>query len=256
MERSSRPARTISKLPSSIQQQVNSYALVAAAAGVSVLALTEPAHAKIVYTHTDLKFGPRGTIFFDLNHDGINDFELVAAYGQSGDTYGYAHLSVWPSPKNEVWGQVVRRPYASALHDQVRIGPKGRFLSNGRLLMAGVSGSTHIGGYYYGLWAGQPGHRTVKDRYLGLRFIIKGKTHFGWARLRVTSAPFPIGITATLTGYAYETIPNKSIGAGVTQGPEGNQPSTESFVAPPRQPVTLGLLALGSPALSVWRREE
>ena len=214
--RSSPSPRTIAKLSDSIQRRVNSYALVATAAGVSVLALTEPAHAKIVYTHTNMKFGPRGTILLDLNHDGINDFELVAAYGQSGDTYGYAHLSVWPSPKNEVWGQGAGRPYALALHDRVRIGPKGRFLSNGRLLMAGVFGSTHVGGSYYGLWVGQPGHRTVRDRYLGLRFVVKGKIHFGWARLRVTSAPYPIAITATLTGYAYETIPNKSIGAGVT----------------------------------------
>ncbi len=61
---------------------------------------------------------------------------------------------------------------------------------------------------------------NVKNRYLGLKFIIKGKDHFGWARLTTT------GRIALLTGYAYETIPNKPIIAGKTKGPERHHGST------------------------------
>lgn len=50
-------------------------------------------------------------------------------------------------------------------------------------------------------------------RYLGVAFQIKGKTHYGWMRLSHSS-----GAGATLTGYAYETIPGKSIKAGETKG--------------------------------------
>src|SRR5580693_5813065 len=38
-------------------------------------------------------------------------------------------------------------------------------------------------------------------------------------------------ITATLTGYAYETIPGKAIIAGATKGPDDGEPSA-SFTTP------------------------
>jgi hypothetical protein len=77
-----------------------------------------------------------------------------------------------------------------------------------------------------GLWD------NVSDRYLGVRFNIQGKTHFGWARLTVHDKGH--NITAVLTGYAYETVPNKAIIAGRTKGPD--------VVI---EPATLGKLALG-----------
>ena len=61
--------------------------------------------------------------------------------------------------------------------------------------------------------------------------------------------------SATLTGYAYETIPGKAIIAGATKGPDDAEP-TASLKAPTPAPATLGMLALGAPGLSIWRREE
>ncbi|MGA2611628.1 MAG: hypothetical protein ABSH01_29635, partial [Terriglobia bacterium] len=101
-----------------------------------------------------------------------------------------------------------------------------------------------------GRWA------NVRGRYLGLKFRIKGKIHYGWARLNVTVGNSRI--TATLTGYAYDTIPNKTIIAGQTKGPDDNmieEPSA-SMTVPASQPATLGALAMGAPGLSIWRREE
>jgi hypothetical protein len=100
----------------------------------------------------------------------------------------------------------------------------------------------------------------VKNRYLGLRFNIKQKTHYGWARLNISCNPKNRRITALLTGYAYETIPNKPIVTGKTKGPDdlGNvaQPSPAALRAPTHQPASLGLLAMGARALSIWRLEE
>jgi hypothetical protein len=64
--------------------------------------------------------------------------------------------------------------------------------------------------YYGGPWL------HVKQAYLGLKFVIKGKTHFGWARVKLSVPKFSGPMTATLTGYAYETIPGKAIIAGAT----------------------------------------
>ncbi len=98
---------------------------------------------------------------------------------------------------------------------------------------------------------------NVTNRYLGLKFKIDGKSHYGWARLDVKVLRKQRQIIATLTGYAYETIPNKAIIAGQTKGPGDNtiEAPKASLTASASRPGTLGLLALGSRGLSIWRRE-
>ncbi len=82
----------------------------------------------------------------------------------------------------------------------------------------------------------------MTGRYLGLKFQIKGETHYGWARLNVSvRAQGGVNITATLTGYAYETIANKAIIAGKTKGEDESQGAT------------LGALAAGAAALHTAR---
>src|SRR5262249_14283594 len=110
---------------------------------------------------------------------------------------------------------------------------------------------------------------NVTGRYLGFRFRIKGKAHYGWARLNVRLSHYTLD--ATLTGYAYETVTTKPIIAGKTKGGEGEFPehtyvedpddlgSGASLTAPiPDTPeaATLGALAMGAPGLSIWRRKE
>jgi hypothetical protein len=85
-----------------------------------------------------------------------------------------------------------------------------------------------------------------------VKFSIRGKDHFGWARFITHSAPHP---SAELTGYAYETIPGKPIIAGATKGPDDGEP-TASFTMHTPVPATLGTLAMGAPGLSIWRRKE
>ena len=80
----------------------------------------------------------------------------------------------------------------------------------------------------------------------------------------MTRSPY----TATLTGYAYETVPNRTIIAGklvagtIIVGEIEDAvgvlsvPATPDHQAADRQPATVGLLALGSPGLAIWRREE
>jgi hypothetical protein len=80
MKRSSGPRKT-AILSESIHQQLNTYALAASAAGVSFIALAQPAQAKIVYTTAHVKIGSGGVGSYDLdlNHDGVTDFTLSTA---------------------------------------------------------------------------------------------------------------------------------------------------------------------------------
>ena len=114
-----------------------------------------------------------------------------------------------------------------------------------------------------GPWVGKG--NGVRNRYLGLKFVVDGEVHYGWARLSVT-----LGhdrqhgdVVGTLTGYAYETVPDKPIIAGRITGPDvitmqaetGEITPPAPLVAPACAPVTLGVLAKGALALDLWRRE-
>lgn len=87
-----------------------------------------------------------------------------------------------------------------------------------------------------------------------MQFLINGEVHFGWARLTVLADKKHEEVTATLTGYAYETIAGRPIKAGQTHG-TADGAAIESRADSPTAP-GLGLLALGSRGLAAWRREE
>ena len=209
--------------------------------------------AKIVYTPSHLHIPPDNQVFpLDLNHDGRNDFSFDNASFQCHGTCG-GGIGVSPLRKgNEVWGQ---HYFASALPPGVRIGGRGHSNFSQRAgYMADFN--TYDGVYHFkGQWANDG--KGVKNRYLGLKFQVNGKTHFGWARLNVAFKPH-LGFFAVLTGYAYETIANKPIIAGKTKGPDDASVGESNTVltVPTPEPATLGVLALGSPRMSIWRREE
>jgi hypothetical protein len=236
--------RTPFPLSKSLHRRLNSYALAASAGGVSLLASAQPAAAKIVYTSTHVQILYQN-YNLDLDHDGLIDFTLLV----SCNCTNYHNWSTWWSAgpaqsKNQVWGG---GGYASALKPGVRIGPEGKF-SSGKKQMAWFT-------FYASSSNGHGPWKNVRDRYLGLKFVRHGKIHYGWARLSVS---IKNGIEGTLTGYAYETIPNKPIIAGKTRGADdyGEQPNSASLTSPTPEPVSLGRLALGSSGLAFRKREE
>jgi hypothetical protein len=96
--------------------------------------------------------------------------------------------------------------------------------------------------------------KDAHNRYLGLRFSVNGETHYGWARLTVTAKG---GLVATLTGYAYETVPNRPVIVGKISGSDvASGVDPEEFLAPSYRSATLGMLARGAESLAIWRRDE
>jgi hypothetical protein len=173
-----------------------------------MLALAQPAEAKIIYTKTQKVIGGNGVYELDLNHDGIIDFLILESPPVSG-TGGIA-LYTLEALGNAVQGYSgSRSKFANALPLGARIGPGQRFVTSpvDGEDMADVWATNHSGGSG-GQWL------NVSNRYLGLKFKIDGKTHYGWARLSVKVNGFQI--TATLTGYAYETVPDEGLRAGQT----------------------------------------
>ena len=230
-----RPARLPSQLSSSFHKRLSAYTVAASAAGVGVLALTRAAEAKIVYTPSHQYIEPGATIPLNLTHGGLPNFLFrdfrVESSSSTGDVLS---INSRYASQNRVVGV---NSEASALSAGVEVGPKGPFSGRSNVMAE------------YGLGNGCGGQWCIPigPRYLGLKFTINGsEIHYGWARLTVHH-----GIDhnyhkvwAILTGYAYETIPNKPIITGKTKGPD----------VVTVQPATLGRLAAGASAIPAWRR--
>jgi hypothetical protein len=245
---------TVSDLSGSVQQQLNKYAIAAGAAGVSVLALAQPVEAKIVYTPASVQLSGNQHYDLDLNNDGVTDFTLShfsthRNYHKGG--YDAQAMEEQPATGNGVIGKPPAALVARAIvgHGKLFYGISGIMAFSG-----GYCGLNHCTHHHGGNWLG------VKNRYLGLEFQIKGRTHYGWARLT-----FEDGVlSATLTGYAYETIAGKSIRAGLTKGTADESGEVDfgpgAFMTAPApvapQAASLGMLALGAQGVTLWRRKE
>ena len=99
--------------------------------------------------------------------------------------------------------------------------------------------------WFRGPWA------KASNKYLGLKFLIDGEVHYGWARLTVMKR------YTTVTGYAYETVANQPIRAGAESGADEAAAAYPAQLAEPVSPMaTLAMMARGADGLVLWRREE
>jgi hypothetical protein len=236
------------EVPEHLNRQVSMYSLAAAAAGVSLCALTTPATAEVVVTRTHLPITHSAPVMLDLNKDGIPDFKFTL--NSAHTSYFYDNLTVCADlcgiPGNKVMAAKANVfVYASDLMRGAKIGPSAHF--NSSILGVTVEGSfgdflsSRTDRTVYGNWGNDP-----QNRYLGVKFQIKGETHFGWVRMTVTSDKV-LSITGTITGYAYETVPNKPIVAGTAA-----TSAAEALVGQ-QSGASLGMLASGADGLALWR---
>ena len=192
-----------------------------------MLAAANPGNAKIVYTPSNIPINVNGALVnLDLNHDGINDFQFAAGYSGPGFSRGgviapegnhESSLGVTPLQRsNRVWAvESQGHLCAAAAPAGEAVGPHRRFQpGNSLLLMAFASGdSTH--GAAFCPWI------KTKQAYVGLKFLIKGKVHFGWARVkRLPALPVsPPGLPVMPTIRSPTNLSSRA-------GPKGRRTST------------------------------
>jgi len=253
MKRPTNRQKTASNLPESLYLQLDMYAVAATAAGVGMLALAQPSEAKIIYTPKHVVVAPSQHYDIDFENNGTADITLGRGAGE-GATYVFA------SGRNGVAAQMDNHRFAVAINAGAEISPARHFVQSSSFepTLAVGSASNESSVKWRGQWADRG--QGVKNRYLGVKFTSGGQVHFGWARVTITIAdPTRAAISSVvLTGYAYETIPNKPIIAGKTKGTDDANRTGQANIAFPAPPeyATLGLLAMGAPALSIWRRKE
>jgi hypothetical protein len=244
-----------------LNHQVGQYSLAAAVAGVSVLALVAPAAGEIVVTKKTIHIplatdGALEPVKISMANNGVNNFSFSLYQSLS-----YRHLTIGGVSLGDEL-RVGTGPafdvYLGALPRGARIGPSNPSSSFNVGGIGELSNSFSNNKFFRGSWSGSP-----KNRYLGVRFQMNGETHYGWIRLTVTTNPkaHTAFMSATITGYAYETVANKPIVAGTAEIAAAAAEKPTAEVQSPENirnhsGPSLGMLAVGAEGLPLWRREE
>lgn len=249
MTNSNPSARTSQRISQPLERRLNGYALAAGAAGVGLLALAQPADAEIVYTAAHATLPTNRLDYVDINGDGVADFW----FSLSTFAYHTFHDRVFVGALRR--GGIVDSAGgdAAVLSKGATIGSSANLQTGRANFMAGSAGfhynsvSTR---HSSGAWL------NVRNRYVGVSFVLAGQTHYGWIRVNV-SVHSSSGVRALVTGYAYETIPGKSLRAGQTSGNAvGEGPQAKATRPVAQRAASLGALAAGVDCLPLWRREE
>lgn len=250
-----RPKNSSQQLSHSLNQNLSKYALVAGAAGVSVLALAHPGQAEVVFTPFNQIWScGTGPLSFDLNHDGITDFNIV----NGGTAYGDQVMVSGPSANAVVGDLAGFNARAKAIRPGGEIGSRDAFESahyrNVSAFSANVNyGLSMAGAAFKGSYEGRGAFHNKNHRFLGLKFQFSGQTHFGWIGVRRVEGY----CVMAFEGFAYESVPGRPIVAGATKSQDslpsfiGNLGLEQSNTSP-----TLGALAFGAPGLDIWRRNQ
>lgn len=225
--------------PQSPNQQLAKRLLAYATVAGAAATCSTHAAAEVIYTPANQSIGRNASLFIDLNHDGSIDLTIHESCFATNIDPPQNRLVETPSPNLKVMekfgrpGNLIKGTKIGAPHDY--------FLGRGNM----VTFNNVYGAYIYGYWG------FAYNRYLGVEFFIDGQLHYGWARLTVnfvTNDRNTAEIRTHLSGYAYESEPEKPIIAG-------DEGKTSNASTPLRSLKTLGVLALGAPGLHISTEE-
>ncbi len=237
--------RSPKKLQRTLETKLRNYSIAASGmASIAGLMFASPANAEVVATPANQQMHGYFNIYqVDLNNDGIADasisvytFDYCCSSGAWDD--GQDMTVKGAQSGNEV--VVNQKKWAFPGKRGQLIGPMDSFAPGAVMAYHQADGdqsfSTH---HTSGPWF------KMYHRFVGVKFLINDEIHYGWIRLNI---PGPGG--GTITGYAYETVPNKPITAGF-KNYDGALVGPHERVKPVPQihkvvPLSLGVLAAGA----------
>jgi hypothetical protein len=249
-------ARIPAKLSESVHQRLNLYALAAGAAGAGLLSVPS-ARAEIVYTPAHVKMDKvQGFYPIDLDNNGVVDLGI---WLPASCTSSLCAFTMFAYPNSQLGDAIVvnSKGFTRAMHFGDHINKRRPFVAADRSMggwdQVRVGSGTWTSGWV-GPWANNG--NGVKHRYVGVKFVINGEFHYGWARIRFV-ATGKGKFYGVLSGYAYETMPNAGLRAGqIKSAGEATRIEPPAVIRPTIKRPTLGHLAAGAAAISEWRAKQ
>jgi len=243
-------SRKEAKLSESLERRLKAYVLAAGAAG-AILAAPTAANADII-TAPGLSYlfsgSPPGRTFFtnDLTVNGITDFRLFGSqfgsvtgggnYWELFEGAGAQLVGINGGGLTGLLGKGVEVGHGRNFDPGVDLGRAGLFIDNTRRCTQTYPSyrcTTHR--------STRRSAAALGSGYLGLRFLVDGQPHYGWARVNARAGNYA-SVSGTLGPIAYDTVAGQAILTGQT--------------TPTPEPATLSLLALGAAALGIWRSKK
>jgi hypothetical protein len=130
---------------------------IATTLALGLLAVSWPAEAQIVHTHTNITIGPNASYNLDLNNDGVTDFTITIEEVIEGP-YLFGSVSETPASENAV--------LIGPLSGGDEIGPDQRF-TGGTLNLESFNYVCFIGGpcgwWFSGPWDVRLKGRAISD---------------------------------------------------------------------------------------------
>jgi len=188
------------KKTSTLQNKIKAYSTIAlSVVGVGAL------QSQIVYHDVipdKVLTGHPETFNIDMDGNSVNDFQAQTILAAPG--YQANLLNQIPA-NNAIAGSTILYTsfgYVQAFALNNPIGPSATWKTQNRMVLA----SSWYGAFYGNFGDNQP-------HYAGVRFKIGSNTHYGW--IRFTGIP-QTGMTMTIQDWAYNSVANTPINAGVT----------------------------------------
>jgi hypothetical protein len=264
-----RRAKKPSVLSEPLQRRLNAYAMAAASAGVAALACAPPAEGAPVCRVTPKELSHTINLSFNPASQALPPFQIAQttfSYVSSNYLYSWWWNRGFFTP-NSKGANLLLAPngYAASVLPGSPIGPAGTFgkgASYGLLFSYGLGSWDNYRKYGHGTKLKHRGNLNFKnaENFFGFEFSLNGKIHYGWLRLHVTFHHYQHHAVWTQTiihldSYGYETTPNTAIAAGSCTGAEDIGATDANTTLPP-QNASLGVLALGSDGLPLWRKPD
>jgi hypothetical protein len=247
-----------------LEKRLAAYALAGAA---GVLGASQLASAEIVFTPANVTITNSQSLNIDFDHNGTPEVTLSIITGFNPSSASFSAIGLRDTVR--IIGNrpgFAKNSYAWAFTRGQKIGQSDHFLPSSAKPWLAYANA------YYFYYLGFP---QTSNRFLGLRFKVNGQAHYAWVGFSSVHVSFNNRvaiISAAIRGFAYETVPNRTILAGQIKGtfdeagvmPEdsngafsGAKATASAHVANQVQlPPMLELLAFGSSVIDIWRREQ
>jgi hypothetical protein len=202
-----------------LQKRIAKYTAVAGAVVTATSASAQIVYTDVTpdYSHDADDQGAFSIYPLNLNNDATVDFLIASKDTVINGERNRLSLAVPYGAGNAVAGETSPSnfDYALALDINSMVDATLNWIAASNTMAYNVDGTNP----YDENWNG------VTDKYLGLKFVVGGNTHYGWARLDVDA----LADTLVVKDYAYNATPNGGIMTGA-MGVGLNEEEIESLV--------------------------